>query len=242
MTASDEKTRLLEAHMSQGNYAYLSGVKEPHVVTNFWKRVLRYMRVPLVPFTFYDKFKQLGSVTMPDCSNQSHTQLLDLLTLADLKRLLNSLPHLNFWTLKLHIFFFTKVVANEAQNRMTPYNIAVTVGPNIIRPHKFDLVDFDESATVYDVLVQMIENYEVLFDRQISIHQMIEMQIRKFHLMTTTSDDDDGHLDAGQVAAGLLGGEADGLLRKCNNLDEQGEEIFESCCTAPVQFYNSLLT
>ena len=164
VTASDEKTRLLEVHMSQGDYGYLGGVREPHVVTNFWKRVLRYMRVPLVPFTFYNQFKQVGGAAMPHCSNQSHTQLLDLLTLVDLKRLINKLPHLNFWTLKLHIYFFTKVVANEAHNRMSPYNIAVTVGPNIIRPHKFDRVDFDESAIVYDVIVQMIENYDLLFD------------------------------------------------------------------------------
>ena len=40
ITASDEKVRLLELHMSQGNYSFLK-TAEVHVVANFFKRVLR---------------------------------------------------------------------------------------------------------------------------------------------------------------------------------------------------------
>ena len=54
--------------------------------------------------------------------------------LLNLKFLLNQLPELNFITLKFHIEFFREVVKNEKHNRMTAYNMAVTVGPNIFRP------------------------------------------------------------------------------------------------------------
>ena len=51
----------------------------------------------------------------------------------NIKHLLNQLPALNFNTLKHHMEFFDQVVQHEPDNKMTAYNVAVTVGPNIFR-------------------------------------------------------------------------------------------------------------
>mmetsp|Transcript_24325 Transcript_24325/g.32585 ORF Transcript_24325/g.32585 Transcript_24325/m.32585 type:complete len:81 (+) Transcript_24325:61-303(+) len=57
-----------------------------------------------------------------------------------------------------------EVVEHEPQNRMTSYNIAVTVGPNIFRPLTVRPADLINAGTYYDAMIRMMENYEVLFE------------------------------------------------------------------------------
>ena len=94
--------------------------------------------------------------------------------LLNIKFLLNQLPQLNFNTLKFHIVFFREVVQNEVHNRMTSYNIAVTVGPNIFRPQKNETKDLLNVGIFYDLLIRMIENFDVLFDKNLSYENLIE--------------------------------------------------------------------
>ena len=63
VTGNDEKVRELETHMSQGNFSFLLHVENPHVVTNYWKRVLREMKDPLIPFDLYGVFEQIANAT-----------------------------------------------------------------------------------------------------------------------------------------------------------------------------------
>ena len=51
---------------------------------------------------------------------------------------------------------------------MNSYNIALTVGPNIIRPKKFEREHFSESVNVYGVFETMIDHFNVLFEKKIS--------------------------------------------------------------------------
>ena len=60
VTGSDSKIRELELHMSQSNFSYLAKIREPHTVTNYWKRVLREMEEPLIPFNLYRSFEQIA--------------------------------------------------------------------------------------------------------------------------------------------------------------------------------------
>ena len=57
-----------------------------------------------------------------------------------------------------------EVIEHEPQNRMTAYNIAVTVGPNIFRPLTVRPADLFNAGTYYDVVIRMMENYDVLFE------------------------------------------------------------------------------
>jgi len=47
---------------------------------------------------------------------------------------------------------------------MNAYNIAVTVGPNIFRPEKVRPADLFNAGTYYDVVIRMMEHYDILFD------------------------------------------------------------------------------
>ena len=60
VTSASDDVRELEYHLSQGNYAFLNKVNKPHTVANYWKRMLREMRNPLIPFELYDSFGELG--------------------------------------------------------------------------------------------------------------------------------------------------------------------------------------
>lgn len=57
-----------------------------------------------------------------------------------------------------------EVVVHEPQNRMTSYNIAVTVGPNIFRSLTVRPADLYNAGTYYDVIIRMMEHFEVLFE------------------------------------------------------------------------------
>jgi len=78
--------------------------------------------------------------------------------------LLKKLPPLNRNTLKFIIQFMREVVVHEPDNRMTSYNIAVTVGPNIFRPLTVRPADLFNAGTYYDVVIRMMENFEILFE------------------------------------------------------------------------------
>ena len=81
-----------------------------------------------------------------------------------LDALLKQLPPQNRNTLKFIIQFMREVVVHEPKNRMNSYNIAVTVGPNIFRPLAVRPADLFNAGTYYDVVIRMMENYEVLFE------------------------------------------------------------------------------
>ena len=63
VTGSDKKVRELELHLSRGNYAFLAQVNDPHVVVGYWKRVLRELKQPLVPFEVYNMFANVDETT-----------------------------------------------------------------------------------------------------------------------------------------------------------------------------------
>ena len=44
------------------NFAYLTIIEDPHIITNYWKRLLREMKNPLIPFDKYESFGALGSI------------------------------------------------------------------------------------------------------------------------------------------------------------------------------------
>ena len=70
--------------------------------------------------------------------------------------------------------FFSTVVQYEPSNRMTAYNIAVTVGPNLFRQRQGgSSVDLTNQSVYYEAIVRMIEQHEVLFDMSLGYAQLI---------------------------------------------------------------------
>lgn len=109
------------------------------------------MQDPICPFDQYDAYMELS-------------QIAPERRLIKLKQLLQKLPPLNHNTLKFIIEFMREVVVHEPQNRMTSYNIAVTVGPNIFRSLTVRPADLYNAGTYYDVIIRCMEHFEILFE------------------------------------------------------------------------------
>lgn len=91
-----------------------------------------------------------------------------------LKYWINELPQINFDTLKFHIQVFKMIVKNEPKNRMTAYNVAITVGPNIFRPKHTRPQDITNVGSYYELIIQMILQYDLLFDKNTRYSDIIK--------------------------------------------------------------------
>ena len=81
-----------------------------------------------------------------------------------IKQLIKELDALRRSTLKFCVKFFEEVVSHESDNKMTSYNIAVTVSPNIFRSRENASADIFSHAIIYEAFISMIENYEYFFE------------------------------------------------------------------------------
>ena len=79
------------------------------------------MRNPLIPFDQYEEYRELATMS-------------ELEKFKRIKLLIDQLEPINRNTLKFCLDFFSELISYENDNKMTSYNIAVTVGPNIFRP------------------------------------------------------------------------------------------------------------
>ena len=143
------------------------------MVSNYLKRVLREMREPLIPKDLNEYFIRIGddeevSTISESIEDEEQIELLKI------KFLLNQLPALNFETLKYLMRFLFTVVEYEPANRMTAYNIAVTVGPNLFRVRAESTQDMNNCGIYYEALIRMIEQHRVLFDKSIDYEHLIE--------------------------------------------------------------------
>ena len=81
-----------------GNYYYLTQLaEEPHVVSNFLKKVLKYMGEPLCTFALYGRFRDLSD-TKPEFRQPK------------IKEICSRLPTINRNVLVFIIRFFRKVI------------------------------------------------------------------------------------------------------------------------------------
>ena len=97
---------------------------------------------------------------------------------AAIKKIIEQMPLINQRTLKFICIFFQEVVDYEPSdldkefpeenfkdkgNRMTAYNIAVTVGPNIFRENEEKPSSIMRHGVYYDAFIRMIENVDTMF-------------------------------------------------------------------------------
>ena len=75
--------------------------------------------------------------------------------------------------------FFHEFILFEKENRMTAYNLAVTMGPNIMRRVKEKDGDFINHGAMYEALITIIVSYEELFENIIDAEEKKEVVSRK---------------------------------------------------------------
>ncbi|XP_060757615.1 rho GTPase-activating protein 17b isoform X4 [Neoarius graeffei] len=93
---------------------------DPHAVAGALKSYLRELPEPLMTFQFYDEWIQASNVSDPDKRLQALWVTCD------------SLPKANKANLKYLVKFLAKLAQESEVNKMTPSNIAIVLGPNLL--------------------------------------------------------------------------------------------------------------
>ena len=118
----------LSIHLSQGNFSVLQDLAEkPHDIANFLKQILRELAEPICPFNLYPKFRDM---IITDSREDKLNELAEYLML---------MPLLNRNTLLFIVRFFRKVAVYEDKNKMTAYNLAVVITPNVFRSKELSI-------------------------------------------------------------------------------------------------------
>uniref|UniRef100_A0A8C7FGF8 SH3-domain binding protein 1 n=1 Tax=Oncorhynchus kisutch TaxID=8019 RepID=A0A8C7FGF8_ONCKI len=117
---------------------------DPHAVAGALKSYLRELPEPLMTFELYnDWFQAAGKKELTD-------------KLEQFKIVLKKLPSENYNNLRYLVQFLSCLSEQQAVNRMSPSNIAIVLGPNLLWPHmegEAALLDMASASSVQVVAV-----------------------------------------------------------------------------------------
>ncbi|XP_061612048.1 SH3 domain-binding protein 1 isoform X1 [Phyllopteryx taeniolatus] len=161
LTAAASVVKRLKTCMDQGTVDHSEFRMDPHAVAGALKCYLRELPEPLLTFELYkDWFKAAGE---KDCTEK----------LEQFRILLKKLPPENYNNLRYLVQFLSLLSEHQAANKMTPGNIAIVLGPNLLWPQaegEITLVDMASASSVQVVTViePLIQYSAVLFPEEIS--------------------------------------------------------------------------
>uniref|UniRef100_A0A3Q3ID67 Rho GTPase activating protein 24 n=1 Tax=Monopterus albus TaxID=43700 RepID=A0A3Q3ID67_MONAL len=125
-----------------------------HTVASLLKLYLRELPEPVIPFHKYDEFLTCTKLLGKD----------DEMGMKELRRLVESLPPVNYNLLKYICRFLDEVQSYSGVNKMSVQNLATVFGPNILRPKVEDPVAIMEGTVlVQQLMAVLIGQHDVLF-------------------------------------------------------------------------------
>lgn len=119
-----------------------------HTLTGALKLYLRTLPTPLVPFTFYSTVLNLANSTDIPGAFAS---------------LLAEFPLQSQIVLKAVCTFMQRVAGHSGDNQMTPSNLAIVVGPNLVRPQSESLESAAHAQHAIPVFTAVFDNAEAIF-------------------------------------------------------------------------------
>uniref|UniRef100_I3L8F6 SH3 domain binding protein 1 n=1 Tax=Sus scrofa TaxID=9823 RepID=I3L8F6_PIG len=135
---------------------------DPHAVAGALKSYLRELPEPLMTFDLYDDWMKAASLKEPGARLEA------------LQEVCSRLPHENLSNLRYLMKFLARLAEEQEVNKMTPSNIAIVLGPNLLwSPEKEgDLAQLDAASVwsiqVVGVVEALIQNADTLFPGEIN--------------------------------------------------------------------------
>ncbi|XP_057596814.1 bargin isoform X6 [Hippopotamus amphibius kiboko] len=137
---------------------------DPHAVAGALKSYLRELPEPLMTFDLYDDWMRAASLKEPGARLEA------------LQEVCSHLPHENHNNLRYLMKFLARLAEEQEVNKMTPSNIAIVLGPNLLWPpeKEGDLAQLDaasvSSIQVVGVVEALIQNADTLFPGDINFN------------------------------------------------------------------------
>uniref|UniRef100_UPI003AAAC882 SH3 domain-binding protein 1 n=1 Tax=Centroberyx gerrardi TaxID=166262 RepID=UPI003AAAC882 len=146
LAAAASVVKRLKSCLDGGVVDYSEFSTDPHAVAGALKCYLRELPEPLMTFELYnDWFKAAGEKELTE-------------KLEQFRVLLKQLPPENYNNLRYLVQFLSLLSEQQAVNRMTPSNIAIVLGPNLLWPRaEGEAALFDMAAASSVQVVTVIE-------------------------------------------------------------------------------------
>uniref|UniRef100_W5N133 SH3-domain binding protein 1 n=1 Tax=Lepisosteus oculatus TaxID=7918 RepID=W5N133_LEPOC len=150
LAAAASVVKKLKSSLDSGNADHSEFCTDPHAVAGALKSYLRELPQPLMTFELYsDWFEAAGEKNVS-------------VRLDRLREVCGRLPPENYNNLRYLVKFLAKLAEHQEVNKMTPSNIAIVLGPNLLWPRS-------EGVTVIEPLIQFAHDLfpgEVDFETQ----------------------------------------------------------------------------
>ncbi|KAI5765142.1 SH3BP1 [Gulo gulo luscus] len=137
---------------------------DPHAVAGALKSYLRELPEPLMTFDLYDDWMRAASLKEPGARLEA------------LQQVCGRLPRENFNNLRYLLKFLARLAEEQEVNKMTPSNIAIVLGPNLLWPpeKEGDQAQLDaasvSSIQVVGVVEALIQKADTLFPGDINFN------------------------------------------------------------------------
>uniref|UniRef100_H3D5X3 SH3 domain binding protein 1 n=1 Tax=Tetraodon nigroviridis TaxID=99883 RepID=H3D5X3_TETNG len=161
LAAAASVVKRLKTCLDQGAVDHSEFSMDPHAVAGALKCYLRELPEPLMTFDLYkDWFKAAGEKDLSE-------------KLEQFRVLLQKLPADNYNNLRYLVQFLSLLSEQQAVNKMTPSNIAIVLGPNLLWPRaEGEIVSLDmasaSSVQVVMVIEPLIQYSSSLFPEAVS--------------------------------------------------------------------------
>ncbi|KAJ8332265.1 hypothetical protein SKAU_G00427480 [Synaphobranchus kaupii] len=141
LAAAASIVKKLKCSLDNENIDHSEFSSDPHAVAGALKSYLRELPEPLMTFELYsDWFKAAGEKEVPG-------------KLEQLRAALSKLPSENYSNLRYLIQFLARLSEHQAVNRMSPSNIAIVLGPNLLWPRTEGVDSLQDMASASSVQV-----------------------------------------------------------------------------------------
>ncbi|NXN70785.1 3BP1 protein, partial [Himantopus himantopus] len=164
LAAGASVLRKLKSSLASGSNALEEFYSDPHAVAGALKSYLRELPQPLMTFELYNEWVKVASLKDVDGRVQS------------LQDTCSRLPQESYNNLRYLIKFLAKLAEHQEVNKMTPSNIAIVLGPNLLwaqqstgDPVQLDLASVS-SIQVVGVVEALIQNADTLFPGEIDFN------------------------------------------------------------------------
>ncbi|KFW87348.1 SH3 domain-binding protein 1, partial [Manacus vitellinus] len=162
LAAGASVLRKLKSSLASGSNTLEEFYSDPHAVAGALKSYLRELPQPLMTFELYDEWVKVASLKDVDSRVQS------------LRDTCSRLPQESYNNLRYLIKFLAKLAEHQEVNKMTPSNIAIVLGPNLLwsqqstgDPMQLDLASV---SSIQGVVEALIQNVDTLFPGEVDFN------------------------------------------------------------------------